>query len=87
MLNFRYNFFTGLFIVFGSVWEFVFWDLICGYRWKKRVAQVNSSRYWLERAIEAERRFRDAEYKSRREKEELESKIRKEREIRLSQRS
>lgn len=92
MLDFLYGFFNGLFHVFSAVWEFLFWDLICGYRWKQRDVRKNSEGYWIGATVDAERRLREVEYKSRREKEELESRYRqiirqKEREIALSQRS
>jgi hypothetical protein len=81
------------FIFMDSFVEFLFWDMISGYRWKQRDVQpTNLVKPWQDHAVAAARELREQRYKSHREMEELESKYRKilkqkEREISLSQRS
>jgi hypothetical protein len=69
---------TWPFILIGSVANFLVWEIFSNGRWKERRKQHNPAIPWQNRAIEARRRFRDLEYESRRQIEELEEALRKE---------
>ena len=78
MNMFLYYFFNGIFILMGSVVNFLVWELFSNGRWKERQTKNNPALHWQNQAIEAWRQFRDLDYKTRREKEELEEALRKE---------
>ena len=63
------------FIGLGAVADFIVWGGSSDRHLMTQQMQSNPAAYWEGRATEAERRFRELEYKSRRNIEELENKL------------
>ena len=59
----------------GAIVDFFVWGGTSDKRRRTKRRQPNPTDYWMGRASEAERRFRELEYKSRRKNEELENKL------------
>ena len=78
MNMFLYYFFAWPFILFAAMVGFIVWEIFSNGRWKERQTQSNPALHWQNQAIEARRQLRDQEYKYRRQKEELEEALRKE---------
>ena len=66
------------FILLAAVMGFLAWEIFSNGRWKERQPKANPAIPWQNQAIETRRQFRDLEYKSRRQIEELEEALRKE---------
>ena len=62
-------------ILFAVVAGFIVWEIFSNGRWKERQPKANPAIPLQNQVIEARRELRDLEYKSRRQKEELEAKI------------